>query len=95
MSRWDTVVDIRDNITGGQIVEQLNQDDADESNILTFSANINAVEIYHNESSMQTFIVNGISLDIAGGGWRSRVGGTPSNEVTIPAGINCTVARLI
>lgn len=63
--------------------------------LLIFSKEIESVEIYHAESTLETFTVNGIDLQIGSGGWRSKVGGILSNEVTIPAGITCTVARLI
>jgi hypothetical protein len=40
------------------------------------------------------FLVNGIELKIARGGWRSPVGGEPSQVVIIPAGVSCIVGRL-
>lgn len=83
-------------IIGETVAEQKNNTNADVNNVLTFSEPIEFVEIYHNESGLQTFVVNGISLQIASGGWRSPVSNTNASvEVTIPEGIVCTVARLI
>jgi hypothetical protein len=81
-------------ISGSFLEEQKTNADA-ETNVITFSANISAIEIYHEETTWQTFIVNGITLKIPAGGYRTPVGGTPSTEVTIPAGINCLVGRLV
>ena len=79
--------------SGSKIAEVLTETDAVEE-VLTFSENIESIEIYHNEVTPQNFIVNGITLKIANGGWRSLIGGTPSAEVTIPADVDCIVSRL-
>lgn len=81
-------------VKGSTLVEQLDETSA-VLNVLTFSANIEAIEIYHEESTIQTFVVNGLSLKIASGGWRSLVGGVKSADVTIPAGVSCIVGRLV
>ena len=81
-------------LTGSSIEEQLSNTDAVD-NVLTFTKPITAAEIIHEEVTWQTFIVNGISLKLPKGIWSRSVGGTPSTEVTIPAGINCAVGRLI
>lgn len=78
---------------GTVIVEQKTQDDAT-SNKVTFSAPIKAIEIYHAEATAKDFIVNGLTLKIPAGGYRTRVGGTPSAEVTIPATTTCILNRL-
>lgn len=78
---------------GTVIVEQKTQDDA-ESNKVTFSAPIKAIEIYHAEATAKDFVVNGLTLKIPAGGYRTRVGGTPSAEVTIPASVTCILNRL-
>lgn len=65
------------------------------SNVLTFSANINAIEIYHESTIWQAFTVNGITLNIPSGGYRTPIGGTPGTTVTIPAGLSCIVGRLV
>jgi len=78
---------------GTVIVEQKTQADA-ESNKVTFSAPIKAIEIYHAEATAKDFIVNGLTLKIPAGGYRTRVGGTPSAEVTIPASVTCILNRL-
>jgi len=78
---------------GTVIVEQKTQANA-ESNKVTFSAPIKAIEIYHAEATAKDFIVNGLTLKIPAGGYRTRVGGTPSAEVTIPASVTCILNRL-
>jgi len=78
---------------GTVIVEQKTQADAT-SNKITFSAPIKAIEIYHSESAAKDFIVNGFTLKVPAGGYRTRVGGTPSKEVTIPASVTCILNRL-
>lgn len=80
--------------SGNTLAEQLTNDDA-VNNVLTFSANINSIEIFHNEASWQEFIVNGITLTIPSGGYRTPIGGTPGATVTIPAGVACIVGRLV
>ena len=81
-------------LTGSTVEEVLTQDDA-VSNVLTFTAPIFSIEIWHEEEDPQEFGVNGLTLIVAPGGWRSPVGGTPSDEVTIPAGVNCIISRLV
>lgn len=81
-------------LKGSKATQPLTQADA-VANVLTFPAPIESIEIYHDEATVQTFVVNGLSLPIAAGGWRSPVGGTPSAEVTIPASVDCVVARLV
>ncbi len=81
-------------LSGSILAEQKTQTDAVD-NVLTFSANISSVEIWHNEATPQAFTVNGLSLSIAPGGWRSPIAGTPSTEITIPTGVTCSVARLV
>ncbi len=78
---------------GTVIVEQKTQADAT-SNKVTFSAAIKAIEIYHAENTAQDFVVNGLTLKIPAGGYRTRVGGTPSAEVTLPASVTCILNRL-
>lgn len=81
-------------ISGNSVAEMKDQDDA-VNNVLTFSTNINAIEIFHSEATPQEFIVNGLTLIIAAGGWRSPIAGVPATTVGIPTGINCIVARLV
>ena len=78
------------------VEEQKTQDDTEgETNVIEFAKPIKSIEIYHDEDSPQEFIVNGITLLIASGGWRSPIGGTPSDEVTIPEGVDCIITRLV
>lgn len=78
---------------GTVIVEQKTQADA-QSNKVTFSAPIKAIEIYHAEATAKDFTVNGFTLKVPPGGYRTRVGGTPSAEVTLPASVTCILNRL-
>ena len=80
--------------SGNTVAEQLNETDA-VTDVLTFSATIESIEIYHGEATSQDFVVNGLTLTIESGGWRSLIAGTPSAEVTIPTGVTCSVKRLV
>lgn len=79
---------------GHRVAEVQDEGDA-VGTTLTFGEPIYSVEIYHNEAAPQEFVVNGITLLVASGGWRSPVAGTPSDEVEIPGGVDCIVTRLI
>jgi len=81
-------------LTGSILQEQKTQADAVE-NIITFSANISNIEIYHEEVTWQTFIINGLTLLIPAGGYRTPIGGVAAATITIPAGIDCLVGRLM
>ena len=81
-------------ITGSILAEQKTNDDAVE-NVITFSANVLAIEIFHNELTWQEFIVNGITITVPPGGWDRQLGGAPSTDVTVPTGISCIVGRLV
>ena len=80
-------------LSGSILAEQKTQADA-VSNVITFIGDINAIEIYHEEATWQTFTVNGIALTIPAGGYRTPIAGTVTKTVTIPAGVNCIVGRL-
>jgi len=76
----------------GSSVAEASQTEADAAaNVLTFSAAVAAIEIYHSETTAQDFIVNGLTLKIAAGGWRGPVSGTPAATVTLPAGVTGVV----
>lgn len=81
-------------LIGIVLEEQLTNADA-VNNVLTFSKNITNIEIFHNEATWQEFIVNGLTLTIPSGGYRTAVGGTLGLTVGIPIGINCIVGRLV
>jgi len=81
-------------VSGSKLAEQFTQTDA-AANVITFTGDINAIEIYHEEATWQTFTVNGIILTIPAGGYRTPIAGTVAKTVTIPAGINCLVGRLV
>jgi len=80
-------------LTGSILAEQKTQADAVD-NVITFTENISAIEIYHAEPTWQTFTVNGIALTIPAGGYRTPIAGTVAKTITIPAGVNCIVGRL-
>jgi len=94
----DSKQDVNANIVGSlpnqTLEEQLTEADAD-ANVITFSEVIEAIEIYHEEATWQSFIVNGLTIKIPSGGWSRPVGGVASTQVTIPSGISCLVGRLI
>jgi hypothetical protein len=81
-------------LIGCKLEEQKTNADAVD-NVITFAENITAIEIYHAESTWQQFTVNGITLNIPAGGYRTPIGGTPGATVTIPAGVDCIVGRLV
>ena len=91
--RDSTQVILDARLFAGKVEEVQDQTDA-EDNVLTFSAPIAGVEIYHAEATAQEFEVNGLTLTVPPGGWRSPIGGTESAEVTIPEGVDCIVMRL-
>ena len=81
-------------LSGSKVAEMQDQSDAT-ADVLTFSENISSIEIYHSEATPQSFAVNGLTLIVAAGGWRSPIAGTPGATVGIPTGVNCIVARLV
>lgn len=81
-------------LSGSILVEQKTQADA-VANVITFTENISTIEVYHAEATWQTFTVNGLTLTIPAGGYRTPIGGITAKTVTIPAGINCIVGRLL
>jgi len=81
-------------LIGSILAEQKTHDNAT-SNVITFSANIYAIEIYHESATWQTFVVNGITLKIPASGYRTPIAGTPGLTVTIPAELSCIVGRLV
>lgn len=62
--------------------------------VITFNEDINVIDIFHSEALWQQFVVNGITLTVPPGGWRTAIGGTIGKTVEIPNGINCIVGRL-
>jgi len=78
-------------LVGSSVAEDSKTEANAVANVLTFSAAVAAIEIYHSEATAQTFVVNGLSLIIAAGGWRGPVGGTPAATVTLPAGVTGVV----
>ena len=80
-------------LTGSILVEQKTNADA-VNNVITFSENIVAIEIFHNEVTWKEFIVNGLIITVPAGGYSTPIGGVTSSNVTIPS-ISCIVGRLI
>jgi len=93
----DSKQDVNASITGSlanqTLAEQKSNTDAI-ANVITFSDVIEAIEIYHEEATWQSFIINGLTIQIPAGGWSRPVGGVASAEVTIPS-ISCIVGRLV
>lgn len=79
----------------GMVVVEAQTDADATSDDLTFTEPITAVEIYHAEATAQEFVVNGLTLTIGPGGWRSLVGGVPSVTVSLPTGVTCAVSRCV
>jgi hypothetical protein len=82
-----------DFVIGSRLAQQLRETDA-VSNVLTFAEPITAIEIYHEAAGWQTFTVNGLTLTVPPGGYRTLLGGTPGTTVGIPAAVACIVGRL-
>ncbi len=80
-------------LTGSILQEEKTHVDA-VNNIITFTENIMAIEIYHEGTTWQKFVINGLTKTVPPGGWARGIGGTPAKTVTIPAGVNCIVGRL-
>lgn len=78
---------------GNKVVEARSNHDASDNQI-TFQKSIYSIEIYHSQTEPKEFTVNGISMLVPPNGWRSMIGGDPSNVVTIPSDIMCIVFRL-
>lgn len=62
---------------------------------LTFEKPVRALEIWHQETTPQEFVVNGIAIRVAPGGWRSIIAGNSSSQVGVPAGIDFIISRLV
>jgi hypothetical protein len=86
--------DLKTSMLGGILAEQKTETDAVD-NVITFSDNIYAIEIYHESEPRQPFTINGLIINIPSGNWKSLIGGTPGVTVTIPDGISCIVGRLV
>jgi hypothetical protein len=90
-TNWNTKLTY---ILNEMLAEQKTQADAD-ADVITFSENIGAIEIYHAEATWQEFVVNGLTLTVPSGGYRTSIGGTPGKTVEIPNGVDCIVSRLV
>lgn len=78
-------------VFGSVVAEDSKTEDDATEGVLTFAAPIRAVEIFHSEETAQDFVVNGLTVTVAAGGWRSPIGGTPSASVTLPNGVTGVV----
>lgn len=74
-------------ISGNRVAENSQTEGDASADVLTFSGRIFSVEIYHSEATAQEFVINGLTLSVAGGGWRSEIGGVPGFTVTLPTGV--------
>lgn len=72
----------------GMEVAESSQTESDaEDDVLTFEENLIAVEVFHSEETPQDFVVNGLTVTVASGGWRSLIGGNPAKTVGLPSGV--------
>ena len=74
-------------LSGSTVAEDSQTEDDATNDVLTFTNPITAVEVYHSEETPQDFTINGLTLTIAAGGWRSPIGGTPGKTVGLPNGV--------
>jgi hypothetical protein len=74
--------------------EQLNESHA-VAGVLTFAAPISVIELYNMDAvNAGTFTVNGIVITLpAGKGFKDKIGGVPSDEVTVAGSTSYTVGR--
>lgn len=81
-------------LSGSSLQEQLTQDDANDG-ILIFSEPIEHIEIYNtDETNNGVFVVNGISITVPPkNAFKSAIGGTPSNQVTVTGATAYIVSR--
>lgn len=77
-----------------RVAESHDQTDA-VANVITFAEDIEAVEIWHGELTPQDFVINGQTIPVAPGGWRSPIDEPYGKTVGIPPGVTCIVSRLV
>ena len=81
-------------LSGSNLQEQRTEADA-VSGVLSFSEPIGHIEIYNtDETNSGVFVVNGISITVPPkNAFKSAVGGTPSNQVTVTGATTYIVSR--
>lgn len=91
-----TIINNGSQLSGSKIIEQLTQTNA-AAGVLTFTDNINAIEIYNTDTTNAgVFVVNGISLNVPKGVlYRSNVGGTVAKTVTVTGSTTYIVSNLV
>ncbi|MFD2704230.1 hypothetical protein [Salibacterium lacus] len=85
---------LRTEAAGNRLEEQLTEADAN-SGTLTFAEEIESIEIYNTDDTNDgIFTVNGIDITVpAGKTYQSRVGGSPSDTVTVSGATTYIVSR--
>ncbi len=80
-------------LTGNNLEEQLTESNA-VSGVLTFSEEVQAIEIYNRDTNNGTFIVNGISIVVPPDeAFQARIGGSPSPNITVSGSTSYIVGR--
>ena len=77
------------------VAESKDQTDASVQNVIEFDAPIRGIAIHHDEAGAEDFIVNGLTIKVPPGGWRSAISGVASENVTIPNDVDCVLHRLV
>ena len=96
---WYSVIDhatIVGSLPNQTLVEQKTQVNAT-AGVLTFSANINAIEIYNTDvTNAGVFTVNGVAINVpATKVFNTVIGGTPSAMVTVTGATTYIVSRYV
>lgn len=82
-------------LSGSTLAEQKTQADASDGNV-TFSENIEYVEIYNTDANAGVFTVNGIALSVPSGvSFKAKIGGTPSSIISISTSVSYIISRYI
>ena len=86
-------VNVLNSAGGSSLQEQQTEADA-VSGVLTFSDAISEIEIFNRDTADGTFTVNGMAIIVpASEVFQAKVGGTPSNEVSVSGSTSYIVGR--
>lgn len=80
---------------GDKLVEQLTESNTT-TGTLTFSDNIQYLEIYNTDTNDGVFAVNGFNLHVpAGKSFKAEIGGSPAKTVTVTGATKYIVTRYV